>query len=114
MLSYKLSYKILCICISLEFLFDAYTFGKEFNQTVENLPNSIQNIVFAYMFNQSIDNLPNSIQSITFGCSFNFPIKKIPPKLSTLNINKNNQNIKTISKSVLELNPDVKIIEIYL
>lgn len=36
--------------------------GSQFNQPIDNLPISIQNLTLGYMFNQLINNLPNSIQ----------------------------------------------------
>ena len=42
-----------------------------FNQSVDNLPQSLQNLTFGYYFNQSVDNLPNSLIKIEF---YNFGI----------------------------------------
>ena len=52
--------------------------GHSFNQTVDNLGNTLEEIIFSYEFNQHVDNLPFSIKSITFGFSFNQPINNLP------------------------------------
>ncbi len=90
------------------------TFGWKFNQQVDNLPNSIQNLTFGIYFNKPIDNLPNSIQNLTFCGWFNQLIKKLPIELKIVNIKNPNLNMKTISNSILQINPNIKIIEILL
>src|SRR3546814_5776508 len=45
------------------------SFGSNFDQSVDNLPNSITYLTFGYSFNQSVDNLPKSITHLTFGRS---------------------------------------------
>ena len=37
------------------------TFGSDFNQSVNNLPNSITHLIFGWEFDQSVNELPNSI-----------------------------------------------------
>ena len=92
---------------------------------VDNLPGSIINLTFGHKFNKPIDNLPNSIVNLTIGFYFNQLIKKIPIELKIVNVKKidiiskqlnlikkkSNLNIKIISKSILEINPNIQIIE---
>ena len=73
----------------------------------------ILNLNYCNYFNQTVGSLPNSIQNLTFDYEFNLPIEKIPSELKTLSIDEYSPNTKTIFESVLELNPNIKIIEIY-
>ena len=41
-------------------------FGNRFNQPVDNLPDSLEWIMFSVDFNQSVDKLPNSLKSISW------------------------------------------------
>ena len=41
------------------------TFGHDFNQKIENLPNTITHLTFGFHFNQKIENLPNSLTHLT-------------------------------------------------
>ena len=72
-----------------------------FNQSIDNLPNSIKNLTLSYCFNQPIDNLPNGIINLTFGNYFDQSIFKLPFSLKKIkfyyckyeNKNKNLKNI---------------------
>ena len=37
----------------------------QFNLSVDNLPQNLQNIIFGYHFNQTVDNLPQNLQNLT-------------------------------------------------
>ena len=67
-------------------------------------------MIFGYQFNQPINNLPDSIQNLTFDYAFNQLIKKIPADLKIVYIDKFNPSIKTISNSILQINQNIKII----
>ncbi len=86
-------------------------FGDDFNQMVDNLPNSIQSLTFGKSFNQMVDNLPNSIQSLTFSWTFDKLFNNLPIELEIVKIKKFNSNIETITESILQINPSIKIIE---
>ena len=74
----------------------------EFNQPVNNLPNSIINLTFGCGFNQSVDNLPNSIINLTFGNYFNQTINKLPINLKIIKFNKDNDNEYDLKKITCE------------
>ncbi len=60
-------------------------FGNNFNQLINNLPNSLEYIKFGdYHFNQSIDNLPNNIREIYLGENYKVPINIFPKKLEKI------------------------------
>lgn len=56
----------------------------QFNQRVDNLPNSITHLTFGYEFNQIIDNLPSSLIYLKLGKKFNRQINKLPSSLQYL------------------------------
>ena len=49
-------------------------FGEKFNQSVDNLPESITHLKFGKFFNQEVKNLPDSLINLEFGTYFNQPI----------------------------------------
>jgi hypothetical protein len=57
------------------------SFGKPFNQPVNNLPNCVKYIEFSSVFNKPVDNLPNSITYIKFGGDFNQSVDNLPESL---------------------------------
>ncbi len=62
------------------------TLGDDFNQPIDNLPNSITHLTFGSYFNQSVDNLPNSITNLKLGISFNQLVKKLPNSIQEIEI----------------------------
>ena len=65
-------------------------FGDSFNQSIcDCLPNTITHINIGYSFNQSLDNLPSTIQCIYFGANniFNMPLDNLPEGLVDLDLN---------------------------
>jgi hypothetical protein len=63
------------------------TFGKKFNQSIDNLPNSLTHLIFNSIdgdFNQSMDNLPESITHIILSKKYNKPLDNLP--LSLINL----------------------------
>ncbi len=70
------------ICIETDNLYD-YIYRDNwiksiFNQSIDNLPNTITYLSLGEKFNKSIDNLPNSITHLTLGYDFNQPINNLP------------------------------------
>ena len=63
-------------------------FGKRFNQSIDNLPNSITHIKFVWdsSFNHPLDNLPISLKSLVFNgwSKFNYPLDNLPDFLEHL------------------------------
>ncbi len=47
------------------------TLQKRFNQSIDNLPNSITHLTLGNYFNQPINNLPNSITDLTLSLKYN-------------------------------------------
>ena len=61
-------------------------FGKYFNQSVDNLPESLTHLEFGDMFNQPVENLPNSLTHLEFSCIsyFNQAVENLPNGLTHL------------------------------
>lgn len=59
-------------------------FGYNFNQNVNELPNNLKKLTFGYKFNQTVDKLPNSLKKLKFGNSFNQKVDKLPNNLNKL------------------------------
>ncbi len=79
-------------------------FGNSFNQHVDNLPNSITHLTFGNSFNQPVDNLPNSITHLTFGNSFNQPVDNLPNSITHLTFgNSFNQPVDNFPNSITHL-----------
>jgi hypothetical protein len=55
-----------------------------FNQKVDNLPQSLIELIFCFHFNQKVDNLPKNITHLTFGVFFNTKIDNLPKNLTYL------------------------------
>lgn len=60
------------------------TFGKIFNQSVNNLPDTILGIKFGHDFNQPVDKLPNNLIYLEFGENFYQSVNELPSTLETL------------------------------
>ena len=71
---------------------------KEFNRCVDDLGNNFKIIDFGWDFNQPVDNLPNSLEKLCFGNNFNHPINNLPQKLKVLYIHNYNYNYSLIKK----------------
>ena len=76
-----------------------------FNQSLNNLPNSIQSLVLGKYFNHSLDYLPNSIKNLVVGNCFSHPINKLPISIENLTILGNDikLNIKNLPKSIKQI-----------
>jgi len=61
-------------------------FGNKFNQSVDNLPWTMEYLGFGYEFNQTLDNLPGSMKKIMFtaNSNFNHPLDCLPSCLEYL------------------------------
>lgn len=62
------------------------TFGDDFNQPVDNLPQSLTHLTFGHDFNQPVDNMPQSLTHLTFGDRFNQPVGNLPQFLTHLTL----------------------------
>lgn len=69
-------------------------FGKEFNQSLDNLPDGVIEIEFVRdsIFNQKLDNLPQSLKILILNNSFNQPLDFLPNNLEKLYICYNYSN----------------------
>ncbi len=75
-----------------------------FNQPVDNLSNSITELIFGNSFNQHVDNLPNSITHLTFGNSFNQPVDNLPNSITHLIFGDYfNQSVNNLPNSLINL-----------
>jgi hypothetical protein len=94
----------------------------KFNQSVDNLPNSLTHIKFGYNFNKSVDNLPlmivwlefdkcfnqyvdilpNNLKYLVFGDDFNKPVDNLPNSLEYLSFGKCfNQQINSLPNTIV-------------
>jgi len=73
-------------------------FGATFNQTADNLPDSLTSLEFGTNFNQEVNHLPVSLTHLSFGNSFNHQMDHLPTSLTHLFLNSNQFNQPT-SKS---------------
>jgi len=97
--------------------------GGCFNQSVDNLPNSITHLslgtkvpigeISEYLqqyytmesFNQSVDNLPLNLTNLTFGDDFNQSVDNLPSNIKVLTFGISfNQPVNKLPLSILELN----------
>jgi hypothetical protein len=62
-------------------------FGARFDQKVDNLPSSVTSLSFGSCFNQSVDHLPQSLENLSFGSYFNNEVNNLPPSLKSLSFN---------------------------
>ncbi len=59
-------------------------FGKKFNQSVDNLPNTITTLAFGEDFNKLVNNLPNNITFLSLCYRFNQPVDNLPNSITVL------------------------------
>ena len=77
----------------------------EFNQSVDNLPITLQNLTFGHKFNQSVDNLPHNLTKLTFGNRFNCTVDNLPHTLLDLTfVCCFNQHIDNLPQNLTNLN----------
>ena len=78
---------------------------RDFNQTIDSLPQNLTHLALGTSFNQSVDLLPNLITHLSFGGNFNQIIETLPQSVKELGIcagcrsnivNNIPENIKTI------------------
>ena len=60
------------------------TFGRFFNQIVNNLPTSIIYLTFGQLFNKAVDNLPKNITHLTFRSNFDQRVDNLPKNITHL------------------------------
>jgi hypothetical protein len=71
------------------------SFGKKFNHQIENLPDTITYLYLSECFNQPINKLPKELLNLILGSEFNQKIDALPNKIETIKfINNNNYNKK--------------------
>ena len=80
--------------------------GIDFNQPVNNLPNSLTYLKFGELghFNQPVDNLPNSLTYLEFGRYFNQQINFLPDSLKYLKLGSHfNQSLENLPSSLIRI-----------
>ena len=81
----------------------------KFNHTLDNLPNSIEEINFGLHFNLELNNLPNSIKIIkfNFNSEYNKELNNLPFQLEILELPKKyNKEIKNINPDCIDIKQD--------
>jgi hypothetical protein len=88
--------------------------GYSFNQSIDNLPLTIQNLTLGHSFNQSIDNLPNGIQNLTLSCNFNQEIDNLPSSINkiTFHAYKYNKYNMKFNQEIKKIPQNLKIVDI--
>jgi len=85
-------------------------FGWFFNQSIDNLPNSLIHITFGNNFNQPFNNSLISLTHIIFGDDFN-QLLPLLPSLTHITFGKNfDQSIDNLSKTVRYINISKKYV----
>jgi hypothetical protein len=78
--------------------------GERFNQSINNLPNSITHLTLGDYFNQPVENLPHSITHLTFGAYFNQPVNKLPSSITHLSFGEHfNQPLDNLPNTLTHL-----------
>jgi hypothetical protein len=81
------------------------TFGFSFNKSVDNLPQTLTNLTFGGNFNKPVDNLPCSLTDLTFGDYFNQPVDNLPCSLTDLTFGGNfNQTLDNLPIFLIAIN----------
>ena len=79
-------------------------FGWHFNQMVDNLPDSTIYLKFGVYFNQSVENLSKTLKDLTFGYFFNQPVNNLPNSITHLRFGWTfNQQIDNLPGSITHL-----------
>ena len=81
-------------------------FDEDFNQPLDNLPNTITHLSFSKYskFNYPLDNLPNSITYLEFGSHFNHPLNNLPNTITHLTIgSKFNHPLNNLPNTITHL-----------
>jgi hypothetical protein len=79
-------------------------FGRRFNQSVDNLPNNLTHLTFGAWFNQSVDSLPNNLTHLTFGVGFNQSVDYLPKNLTHLTFGYSfNQKVDSLPSTLIEI-----------
>lgn len=79
-------------------------FSNRFDQSVDNLPHSIQKITFGHSFNQTVYNLPPNITHIILGTCFDQKVENLPPNITHLNFcGYFNQKINRLPPKIIHL-----------
>jgi hypothetical protein len=63
-------------------------FGKRFNKSIDNLPDSIENIEFEYrsLFDKKINKYPDNLKKIIYGRNFSDSINNLPDSVEIINM----------------------------
>ncbi len=75
----------------------------EFNQPVDNLPETLTHLTFGYEFNQKVNKLPKNITHLIFGYNFRQSINNLPESLIYLDLGSTLKNNIIIPKKLKEL-----------
>ena len=85
--------------------------SSKFNKSVNNLPQSLQNLTFGYYFNQSVDNLPINLINLVFDCKFNNNVDNLPFTLLNITFGISfNKSVDNLPNSIITLSFDTKCI----
>ena len=77
------------------------TFGWYFDQDVSKLPNRLAHLTFTGCFDQEMHNLPNSLTHLTFSWDFNQDVSNLPNSLTHLIFGYEfNQDVSQLPKSI--------------
>ncbi|ARF12465.1 FNIP repeat protein [Klosneuvirus KNV1] len=84
--------------------------GKRFNQPIDGLlPPTLKRLFLGRDFDQSVDNLPNGLEVLHLGKNFNHPVDKLPSGLLELVVGESfNQSIDNLPDSIIILKKNNK------
>ena len=84
-----------------------FSYSCIFNDTVDDLPDTLTHLIFGYAFNKSVDKLPATLTHLTFGYNFNQSVDKLPATLTHLTFgHKFNQSIENLPNNITHLSLD--------
>jgi hypothetical protein len=90
-----------------------FRYGSNFNLPINNLPNSLKKLsIQSNDFNQSVDSLPEFLEELILGKNYNQPINSLPPNLKKLIIlSEKKYTINKLPENLLYLNINVTEID---
>ena len=76
----------------------------EFNKSIENLPDGLENLQISGKFNQPVDFLPRNLKKLNLGEHFDQPLDNLPPELEELELSsKYSHSLLNLPKTIWSL-----------
>lgn len=82
------------------------SFGRDFNQEIDQLPKTLEYVEFGDRFNMPLPELPSSLKGLLFGNCFNCDLPSLPPNLLCLKLG------KAFNRPIIELPSKLRYLEV--